>query len=68
MPHWPCWRAAPAARRFMDLLAQGASRPWQDALEELTGSRQMDTAALMAYFQPLLGWLEDRNRGHQCGW
>jgi len=52
----------------MDLLAQGASRPWQDALEELTGSRQMDTAALMAYFQPLLGWLEDRNRGHQCGW
>ena len=59
---------AEAGRRFREMLAMGASRPWQDALEKLTGTRQMDASAIIDYFQPLMGWLEEQNRGHQCGW
>ncbi|MGQ0384259.1 MAG: M2 family metallopeptidase [Gammaproteobacteria bacterium] len=57
-----------AGRRFREMLALGASKPWQDALEKLTGTRQMDASAIVEYFQPLMGWLEQENRGRQCGW
>ncbi len=57
-----------AGRRFMEMLALGASRPWQDALEKLAGTREMDASAIIDYFQPLMGWLEEQNRGRQCGW
>jgi peptidyl-dipeptidase A len=57
-----------AGKRFMDMLAQGASRPWQETLEKLTGTREMDGSALIEYFQPLLGYLEQQNEGLSCGW
>ncbi|MBX3702180.1 MAG: M2 family metallopeptidase [Steroidobacteraceae bacterium] len=57
-----------AGRRFREMLALGASRPWQDALEKLTGTRQMDASAIVEYFQPLMGWLEKENHGRRCGW
>jgi peptidyl-dipeptidase A len=57
-----------AGRRFREWLALGASRPWQDALEKLTGTRQLDASAIVEYFQPLMGWLEEQNRGRDCGW
>lgn len=50
------------------MLASGRSQPWQDTLEKLTGTRQMDASALMAYFAPLQAWLEEQNQGQQCGW
>jgi peptidyl-dipeptidase A len=57
-----------AGRGFQEMLSLGRSRPWQDALEKLTGTRQMDATAIIDYFQPLMGWLEEQNRGRQCGW
>ena len=60
--------SAEAGRRFREMLSLGASQPWQDALEKLTGTREMDASAIIDYFQPLMGWLEEQNRGHQCGW
>ena len=59
---------AEAGSRFREMLALGASRPWQDALEKPTGTRQMDASAIIDYFQPLMGWLEEQNRGRECGW
>jgi peptidyl-dipeptidase A len=50
------------------MLAQGASAPWQDTMEKLTGSRQIDAGAISEYFQPLMQWLEGENKGQQCGW
>jgi peptidyl-dipeptidase A len=50
------------------MLAMGASKPWPEALETFTGSRQMDGAAMLAYFQPLMKWLEEQNKGRQSGW
>jgi len=57
-----------AGKKFMDMLAQGASKPWQDTLEKLTGSREMDGSALIEYFTPLMNYLAEQNKGLSCGW
>jgi peptidyl-dipeptidase A len=57
-----------AGRKFGAMLAKGASVPWQDALYELTGTREMDASAILDYFAPLSGWLKEQNRGQECGW
>lgn len=57
-----------AGRRLGAMLALGASRPWPDALEQLTGSRQMDASAILEYFQPLQVWLDRQNAGQVVGW
>ncbi|MEJ0059604.1 MAG: M2 family metallopeptidase [Terricaulis sp.] len=54
--------------RFNAMLEMGASHPWPDALEAFTGTRRMDGSAMVAYFQPLMTWLEEQNRGRECGW
>jgi peptidyl-dipeptidase A len=59
---------AEAGRRFREMLALGQSQPWQDTLEKLTGTRQMDASAIIDYFAPLMSWLEGQNKGQQCGW
>jgi len=57
-----------AGRRLNAMLEMGLSRPWPDALEALTGERQMDAAAIRDYFAPLEKWLEEQNRGKPVGW
>ncbi|MEM7613170.1 MAG: M2 family metallopeptidase [Pseudomonadota bacterium] len=57
-----------AGERLEAMLAAGSSQPWQDSMEMLTGTREMDASALVEYFEPLLGWLETRNEGQSCGW
>ena len=58
----------PAGQRLAKMLAIGQSRPWPDALEELTGQRQMDATAMRDYFAPLQKWLDEQNRGKAIGW
>jgi peptidyl-dipeptidase A len=55
-------------RRLNAMLEMGASRPWPDALEAFTGTREMSGDALIEYFRPLMAWLEDQNKGRRCGW
>ncbi len=50
------------------MLEMGASRPWPEALEAFTGSREIDGTAMIAYFKPLMTWLEQQNKGKKCGW
>ena len=57
-----------AGRRLEAMLALGQSRPWPDALEALTSSREMDASAIVDYFQPLMTWLAKQNAGRSCGW
>lgn len=54
--------------RLEAMLAMGRSRPWPDALEAFTGTREMSARAVLDYFAPLQRWLEEQNRGEQCGW
>jgi peptidyl-dipeptidase A len=57
-----------AGEKFEAMLAAGASRPWAETLEKLTGSRQIDASAIIEYFQPLMGWLKEKNAGQTCTW
>ena len=57
-----------AGRKLIAMLEMGQSRPWQDALETLTGQRQMDATAINDYFAPLKKWLDEQNRGKPAGW
>ncbi len=57
-----------AGDKFEAMLAAGASEPWQDTLEKLTGSREIDASAINEYFQPLIEWLKKENQNQQCGW
>ncbi|HEX8109621.1 MAG TPA: M2 family metallopeptidase [Kofleriaceae bacterium] len=57
-----------AGAAYMKMLALGASKPWQDALFELTGTRNMDASPILEYFAPLQGWLTEQNKGQTCGW
>ena len=50
------------------MLAMGASRPWPDALEVVTGQREMDATAILDYFAPLQAWLDGQTAGRSCGW
>jgi peptidyl-dipeptidase A len=57
-----------AGAKLKAMLELGASKPWPDALEVLTGQRQMDATAILEYFQPLQAWLKQQNQGQRCGW
>lgn len=50
------------------MLEMGASKPWPDALEAFTGSREMSGAAMVEYFAPLKAWLDEQNKGKPTGW
>lgn len=55
-------------KRFNAMLEMGSSKPWPDALEAFTGTRNMDASAIIEYFAPLVGYLETQNEGKTCGW
>ncbi|HSG34543.1 MAG TPA: M2 family metallopeptidase [Sphingomonadaceae bacterium] len=55
-------------RNLNAMLEMGASKPWPDALEAFTGSREMSGEALVEYFAPLKTWLDEQNKGKPTGW
>ena len=57
-----------AGRKLDAMLQMGLSRPWQDALEAISGKREMDATAIRDYFAPLQKWLDEQNRGKPAGW
>ena len=59
---------AAAGRQYREMLAAGASRPWQDTLRRFAGTDRVDAAALLEYFAPLREWLAQENAGRTCGW
>jgi peptidyl-dipeptidase A len=57
-----------AGQRLNAMLAMGLSKPWPDALEAMTGSREMDASAILDYFAPLKTWLDEQTKGQPVGW
>jgi peptidyl-dipeptidase A len=55
--------SAEAGKKLKTVLAMGSSKPWPDALEALTGERQLDATAIADYFAPLKTWLDEQNKG-----
>jgi len=57
-----------AGAKLNGMLEMGCSRPWQDALEKIAGTREMDATAIRDYFAPLQKWLDQQNQGKPSGW
>jgi len=57
-----------AGKKLNTMLAMGLSRPWPEALEAITGQKQMDATAILDYFAPLKKWLDEQNKGKPVGW
>ena len=59
-----------AGSALKNMLQLGSRRPWQDALESLTGERKMSAKPILKYFQPLQEWLVEKNKenGDLVGW
>lgn len=53
-----------------NLMAKGASQPWQEVLEETLGEGRLDGSALREYFAPLEEWLrqESLRTNEYVGW
>lgn len=54
--------------KHRQLLELGRSKPWTEALENVTGEKYMNAAPLLHYFEPLYTWLQKNNSGRYVGW
>lgn len=52
------------------MLQLGATKPWPDAIEGLTGQRKMDGVPILEFFKPLYDWLvaENKKTNAPIGW
>jgi peptidyl-dipeptidase A len=59
-----------AGEKLNEMLSLGQSKPWPDALDVLTGQKEMDASALADYFAPLKAWLDEQNKknNYPVGW
>lgn len=59
-----------AGNLLKSMLELGSSKPWPDAMEKISGQRQMDSAGLLEYFKPLTDWLTEENKrtNEYIGW
>jgi peptidyl-dipeptidase A len=59
-----------AGEKLNAMLSLGQSKPWPEALEVLTGQKEMDASALADYFAPLKTWLDEQNKknNYPVGW
>ncbi|XP_063699461.1 angiotensin-converting enzyme-like [Culicoides brevitarsis] len=64
------YQSAEAGNALKEMLSLGSSKPWPDAMEVLTGQRQMDAGALLEYFKPLSDFLIKYNKENDVpiGW
>ena len=59
-----------AGNKLKEMLTLGASRPWKEVMQVMTGEPKMDTDAIREYFRPLEMWLKKENKknGVIVGW
>ena len=57
-----------AGEKIISTMAMGQSAPWQDAFENLTGTRKLSGSSIVNYYRPLKDWLDAKNENRICGW
>lgn len=64
------YESVEAGNKIKEMLSLGSSKPWPDAMEVLTGEREMSADAILEYFKPLYDWLVEENKflGAHVGW
>ncbi|MFZ6649550.1 M2 family metallopeptidase [Undibacterium sp. TJN25] len=51
-----------AGAKYQAMLSLGRSRPWPEALKQVSGEDKMDASAILDYFAPLKVWLDAQNK------
>ena len=46
------------------IMSSGATKNWREVMKEATGE-EMNATAMVKYFDPLMGWLKDQNKGRK---
>ncbi len=49
------------------LMARGATRDWRQLIKEATGE-ELSAKAMLEYYQPLMKYLQEQNKGREVGW
>lgn len=49
------------------IMVKGATEDWRKILKEATGE-ELSTRAMLEYYQPLMSWLQEQNKGRPIGW
>jgi len=64
------YQSKEAGKHLSNMMKLGASRPWNEALQTLTGEKEMSTAAMREYFKPLENFLQKEleKNGEFIGW
>jgi len=52
---------------LQEILEKGGTEDWREVLKDATGE-DLSTRAMVEYFQPLMAWLEEQNKGRKIGW
>ncbi|MBA2436374.1 MAG: M2 family metallopeptidase [Chthoniobacterales bacterium] len=52
---------------YENILQKGGTEDWRKVLKDATGE-DVSTRAMVEYFQPLMAWLEEQNKGRKIGW
>jgi len=50
-----------------NIMMKGATEDWRKVLKDATGE-DLSTRAMVDYFQPLMAWLQEQNKGRKIGW
>ena len=57
-----------AGEKIISTMAMGESTEWQNAFENITGSRELSGKSILNYYAPLKKWLDEQNKDRTCGW
>lgn len=68
LQHCSIYNNAAAGARLKAMMEMGSSKPWPEAMVALTGQKELDSSAIINYFEPLKKWLDKQNKKRQCGW
>jgi peptidyl-dipeptidase A len=49
------------------IMEKGATEDWRKILKDATGE-ELSTRAMVEYYQPLMSWLQEQNKGRPIGW
>ncbi len=52
---------------LLKLMRPGATRDWRQLIKEATGE-ELSAKAMLEYYQPLMKYLQEQNKGREVGW
>jgi peptidyl-dipeptidase A len=56
-----------AGEFLLKIMRPGATRDWRALIKEATGE-ELSAKPMLEYFQPLMAWLQEQNKGREAGW